>query len=259
MKKLRGIICSFVACLLVILAVPTAVSAAAKKPVCPKTQTLQYYRAYMGNSAQRSYGSGFIYIKNLSRNAKITNVKSSNKHYTATRVKGMNAIHVEATQKALRDFNYDVKDGETTKLSFTVKQNGKSYRLSCKVTFKAHEQVFKTFKIGSKDLASLTKGHWNVMYKDLAKKGKAKIQIQTTKNYKIDSIQVTYRKGQKFTFKKVENGSKISLKNLANISVNYHTTVKPKYYKKPSAGVYGYNYGGTVGSPLYEKFQLNMQ
>ena len=45
MKKLRGIICSFVACLLVILAVPTAVSAAAKKPVCPKTQTLQYYRA----------------------------------------------------------------------------------------------------------------------------------------------------------------------------------------------------------------------
>ena len=259
MKKLRGIICSFVACLLVILAVPTAVSAAAKKPVCPKTQTLQYYRAYLGgNSAQRSFGTGYIYIKNLSRNAKITNVKSSNKHYTATRVKGMNAIYVRETQKTQRDFKYDVKDGETTKLSFTVKQNGKSYRLSCKVTFKAHEQVFKTFKIGSKDLASLTKGYWCVSYKDLAKKGKAKIQIQTTKNYKIDSIQVLYRKGEKFTSKKVKNGSKISLKNLASFSVDYHSTVRPKYYKKPSAGTYVYFYGGTVESPLYESFQLNM-
>ena len=258
MKRTKNILCSLLACLLVILAVPTAVSAAAKKPVCPKTQTLQYYRTYAGNRAQPTYGTGYIYIKNLSRNAKITNVKSSNKHYTATRVKGMNAIYVRETQKTQRDSKYDVKDGETTKLSFTVKQNGKSYRLSCKVTFKAHEQVFKTFKIGSKDLASLTKGYWCVNYKDLAKKGKAKIQIQTTKNYKIDSIQVVYRKGEKFTSKIVKNGSKISLKNLAFFYVDYHTTVRPKYYKKPSAGTYVYFYGGTVESPLYESFHLIM-
>ena len=94
----------------------------------------------------------------------------------------MNAIYVRETEKTQRDFKYDVKDGETTKLSFTVKQNGKSYRLSCKVTFKAHEQVFKTFKIGSKDLASLTKGYWCVNYKDLPKKEKRKSRFKTTKN-----------------------------------------------------------------------------
>ena len=258
MKKLKGIICSFVACLMVLLAVPTAVSAAAKTPVCPKEMTLQYYRSYINDMEQPTGGSGYIYIKNLSRNAKITNVKSSNKHYTATRVKGLNAILVEETQKSQRNMKYDVKDGETTKLSFTVKQNGKSYRLSCKVTFKAHEPVFKTFKLGSKDLTSLASGNWSVRYKNVPRKGKVKVQIQTTKNYKIDSIVVSYRNGEKFTTKKIKNGAKISLKNAVFIGVDYHTTVKPKYYKKPSADFVGYFYGGNIESPLYESFSLNM-
>ena len=46
MKKTRNILVSLLACLFVILAVPAAVSAAAKAPQCPKKQTLEFYRAY---------------------------------------------------------------------------------------------------------------------------------------------------------------------------------------------------------------------
>ena len=78
-------------------------------------------------------GDGYIYIKNLSRSAVITNVKSSNKYYTASKAAGLNAVYVTTS-----DYNsiHDVEDGEKTKLRFTVKQNGKSYNLSCAVTFK---------------------------------------------------------------------------------------------------------------------------
>lgn len=258
MKKMKKILCSLLACLLVILAVPVSAEAAAKAPVCPKTQVLQYYRACMNNTQQRTGGYGYIFIKNLAKNATITNVKSSNKNYTATRVKGLNAIDVMQTQKSFRNFKYDVKDGESTKLSFTVKQNGKSYRLSCKVIFKAHEPVFKTFKLGSKDLTSLTSGYWMLRYNKIPQKGKVKVQIQTTKNYKIDSITVTYRNGDKYTSKKIKNGAKVSLKNAMSLNVDYHTTVKPKYYRKPSSDYVGYFFGGYVESPLYESFSLVM-
>ena len=258
MKRTKNILCSLLACLLVILAVPTAVSAAAKKPVCPKTQTLPFYRCYINGMEQGAgAGSGYIYIKNLSKNAKITKVKSSNKDYTAERVKGLNAILVHATDNYRG--NYEVKDGETTKISFTVKQNGKSYRLSCKVTFKRHEAVFKTFKVGSKNFTSMASGNWCVRNKNVSRKGKVKIQIQTTKNYKIDAIDVTYRNGEdNYTTKRIKNGAKISLKNAVSINVDYHTTVRPKYYKKPSSDFVGYFYGGTVKSPLYESFVLNI-
>ena len=79
-------------------------------------------------------GDGYIYIKNLSRSAVITNVKSSNKYYTASKAAGLNAVYVQTTSDS-GPIHY-VKDGEKTKLRFTVKQNGKSYNLSCAVTFK---------------------------------------------------------------------------------------------------------------------------
>ena len=95
MKKTRNILVSLLACLFVILAVPTAVSAAAKAPQCPKKQTLEFYRAYISENELPTEGDGYIYIKNLSRSAVITNVKSSNKYYTASKAAGLNAIFVE--------------------------------------------------------------------------------------------------------------------------------------------------------------------
>lgn len=258
MKKMRKTLCSLLTCLFVILAVPTAVSAAAKAPVCPKTQTLQYYKAYMNGREQRMGGYGYIYIKNLSKSATVTNVKSSNKKYTAQREEGLNAIYVQCKEQGFGATSYDVKDGDTTKLTFTVKQNGKSYKMSCKVTFKAHEPVFKTFKLGSKDFTSLATGHWTVSYRgSVQRKGKVKVQIETAKNYKIDSIEILYKNGENYTTKKVKNGAKVSLKNAVSVNVDFHTTVKPKYYKKPVSEYRTYFFGGTVKTPLHESFTLS--
>lgn len=249
MKKTRNILVSLLACLFVILAVPTAVSAAAKAPQCPKKQTLEFYRAYISENELPTEGDGYIYIKNLSRSAVITNVKSSNKYYTASKAAGLNAIFVETAPGPI----HCVKDGEKTKLRFTVKQNRKSYNLSCAVTFKKHSRVFTSIKIGSKNYAALAKGHWMVEDKGTAPKSKVKITVKTVKNYKVDSIEIFYKNKSK----KIKNGRKVSLKNATTICINYHTTAKPKYYKKPTAGYRGYFFGGTVKSPLYESLNID--
>ena len=251
MKKTRNILVSLLACLFVILAVPTAVSAAAKAPQCPKKQTLEFYRAYTSYGEILTDGDGYIYIKNLSKSAVITNVRSSNKYYTASKAAGLNAIYVQTTSGS----DHYVKDGEKTKLRFTVRQNGKSYNLSCAVTFKKHSRVFKSVKIGSKNYAALAKGHWTVRDKGTAPKSKVKITVKTVKNYKVDSIEIFYKNKSK----KIKNGGKVSLKNVASIYINYHMTAKPKYYKKPTAGYRGFFFGGTVKSPLYESFYLEYE
>ena len=248
-KKTRNILVSLLACLFVILAVPTAVSAAAKAPQCPKKQTLEFYRAYISGNELPTEGDGYIYIKNLSRSAVITNVRSSNKYYTASKAAGLNAIFVETAPGPI----HCVKDGEKTKLRFTVKQNRKSYNLSCAVTFKKHSRVFTSIKIGSKNYAALAKGHWMVEDKGTAPKSKVKITVKTVKNYKVDSIEICYKNNKP---KKIKNGGKVSLKNAAAIYINYHITAKPKYYKRPTAGYRGFFFGGTVKSPLYESFML---
>ena len=252
MKKTRNILVSLLACLFVILAVPTAVSAAAKAPQCPKKQTLEFYCAYINGNEQPTEGDGYIYIKNLSSSAVITNVKSSNKYYTASKATGLNAVFVQT--KMTPGSMHFVKDGEKTKLSFTVKQNGKSYNLSCNVTFRKHSQVFTSVKIGSKDYAALAKGHWMVMDKGTAPKSKVKITVKTVKNYKVDSIEICYKNNKS---KKIKNGEKVSLKNVASIYINYHITAKPKYYKRPTAGYRGFFFGGTVKSPLYESLYID--
>ena len=250
MKKTRNILVSLLACLFVILAVPTAVSAVAKAPQCPKKQTLEFYRAYISGNELPTEGDGYIYIKNLSKSAVITNVKSSNKYYTASKAAGLNAIYVQTTSGS----DHYVKDGEKTKLRFTVKQNGKSYNLSCAVRFKKHSRVFTSIKIGSKDYAALAKGHWTVEDKGTAPKSKVKITAKTVKNYKVDSIEICYKNNRS---KKIKNGGKVSLKNAASICINYHTTVKPQYYKRPTAGYRGYFFGGTVKSPLHESLYID--
>ena len=250
MKKTRNILVSLLACLFVILAAPTAVSAAAKAPQCPKKQTMEFYNAYISGNEMPTEGDGYIYIKNLSRSAVITNVKSSNKYYTASKAAGLNAIYVQTTSGS----DHYVKDGEKTKLRFTVKQNGKSYNLSCAVTFKKHSRVFKSVKIGSKNYAALAQGHWMIEDKGTAPKSKVRITVKTVKNYKVDSIEIFYKNNKP---KKIKNGGKISLKNATTICINYHTTAKPKYYKKPTAGYRGYFFGGTVKSPLYESLNID--
>ena len=159
-------------------------------------------------------GDGYIYIKNLSRSAVITNVNQS-KQIIIPHQKQLvlTLFFVQTTSDS--DSIHDVKDGEKTKLRFTVKQNGKSYNLSCAVTFKKHSRVFKSVKIGSKNYAALAKGHWTVRDKGTAPKSKVKITVKTVKNYKVDSIEIFYKNKSK----KIKNGRKVSLKNATTICI----------------------------------------
>ena len=257
MKKMKKTLCGFLVCLLLVAATPLLANAAAKAPVCPKTQTLYFKRSarsatFKGVDDTSVYG--FIYIKNLSSTAAITNIKSSNTYYTAYKRQGLNAIQIGTSTK-FHIKNHKVKVGEKSTFSFVVNQNGKSYKLSCKVTFKQHPAVFKSFKVGSKDYASEINGYWQYGAK-ISRSGKTQIKVAAAKNYKIDFIEIAYRKGNKAFTKKIKNGQKASLKNAVSIDVTYHTTKKPKYYKAPGSD-YRYYYFGQP-TPLYSDFSFNL-
>ena len=57
-----------------------------------------------------------LYIGNLSGSAVITNIKSSNKHFTARKGEGVNAIYVEEKP------DYVIKDGIKTTISFKTEK-----------------------------------------------------------------------------------------------------------------------------------------
>ena len=254
MKKMKKTLCGFFVCLLLVAATPLLANAAVKAPVCPKTQTLYIDRSAPFKGVDDTSVYGFIYIKNLSSTATITNIKSSNTDYTANKRQGLNAIQIGTSTK-FHMKNHKVKVGEKSTFSFVVNQDGKSYKLSCKVTFKQHPAVFKSFKVGSKDYASEINGYWQYGAK-ISRSGKTLIKVAAAKNYKIDFIEIAYRKGNKEFTKKIKNGQKVSLKNAVSIDVTYHTTKKPKYYKAPGSD-YRYYYSDQP-TPLYSDFSFNL-
>lgn len=222
MKKLRSMLCSFLAIMILTLALPTAAEASAK-PVCLKTTTLHYQISESGTVVMES-----LYIGNLSSTATVTGIKSSNKNFQAK--KGSltsNAIWID------RKTNHVIKDGEKTTISFTIKQNGKTYKLSSRITFKKFEQVFKSFKIGNNDYASDFAGYWGTKNKI---KGKTvKVQVTPASGYKIDKIIAYYwHGGEDDESKKIKNGSKIATKDLMYIYVYYHPVKKAAYFKEPA-------------------------
>lgn len=254
MKKMKKTLCGFLVCLLLVAITPLLANAAVKAPVCPKTQTLYFERSAPFKGVNDTSVYGFIYIKNLSSTATITNIKSSNTYYTANKRQGLNAIQIGTSTK-FHIKGHNVKVGEKSTFSFVVNQNGQSYKLSCKVTFKQHPAVFKSFKIGSKDYASEINGYWQYGAK-ISRSGKTQIKVAAAKNYKIDFIEIAYKKGNKTFTKKIKNGQKVSLKNAISIDVTYHTTKKPKYYKAPGSD-YRYYYIGQP-TPLYSDFSFNL-
>ena len=254
MKKMKKTLCGFLVCLLLVAATPLLANAATKAPICPKTQALYFERSAPFKGVDDTSVYDFIYIKNLSSTATITNIKSSNTYYTAHKCQGLNAIQIGTSTK-FHIKNHKVKAGEKSTFSFVVNQNGKSYKLSCKVTFKQHPAVFKSFKVGSKDYASEINGYWQYGAK-ISRSGKTQIKVAAAKNYKIDFIEIAYRKGNKAFTKKIKNGQKASLKNAVSIDVTYHTTKKPKYYKAPGSDYRYYDIGQPT--PLYSDFSFNL-
>ena len=98
MKKVRLILCSFLALLMMVLTAPV-ITKAATEPVCLKKATLRYLKwtNYVVDGREKFSTIAWdpLYIGNLSGSAVITNIKSSNKHFTARKGVGVNAIYVE--------------------------------------------------------------------------------------------------------------------------------------------------------------------
>ena len=223
MKKIRTLLYGFLIIMFLAVAMPTVAEAAAK-PVCQKAATLHYQINEGGTKVVMES----LYIGNLSSSAAVTGITSSNKNFQAKK-SGLASNAIWIGQKS----NHNIKDGEKTTINFKVKQNGKTYKLSSRITFKKFDQVFKSFKIGNKDYASVFAGYWGTKTKIAGKT--AKIQVTPASGYKIDKITAYYwHGGENYEDKKIRNGSKISTKDLMYIYVYYHPTKKAAYFKEPS-------------------------
>ena len=218
-KKLTAILA-----VLVMLLVSVSVSAQTAKPVCQKATTLHYQI----NEGETKVVMESLYIGNLSSSAAVTGITSSNKNFQAKKSSlTSNAIWVG--QKS----NHNIKDGEKTTIRFKVKQNGKTYKLSSRITFKKFDQVFKNFKIGNKDYASDFAGYWGTKTRITGKT--VKVQVTPASGYTIDKITAYYwHGGENYEDKKIRNGSKISTKDLMYIYVYYHPVKKAAYFREPA-------------------------
>ena len=109
----------------------------AKVPTCAAKQTVRVVGAFggpNGNGGAKTIldiPECYIFIRNLSSNAKITNIKSSNKKIKATKREGLNALELSST--SLMPFDETDLAGASSTISFRVTQNGKQYKLSCKI------------------------------------------------------------------------------------------------------------------------------
>ena len=221
-------------------------STVSKIPTCISYQTV--YARGMGSGStvfnNLTLPSCFIYIKNLDKNAKVTDVRSTNSKIKATKREELDAIEVSYT-----DYSTNLLGASST-ISFKVIQNKKTYKLSCKINVKKNGSPFSVFKVGSKEIASNFVGCDSVSEKF---SGTQKIFVKMASGYVLDSIVVYYNRNNNITFKTVKNGTKVNLNDCMWIRANYHTTKKPDNYV-PSAKWYGV----AVKSPLHDYCLVNV-
>ncbi len=239
-NNLKKVLFSMLLCITAVLLLGKTNASAAAAPKCVSKQTM-YYTANTSDIADIDSITSYVYIKNLSSSAKIKNIKISNSAFTAAKVTGLNAIVVSLSDDGIGSTISQLP--ETARLTFTVKQNGKSYKLSCTLTFKKSPKVIKKITLGSRNYTSALKSHWFIEAKKPSG-STAKLSITMMSGYTLKSITVTYTTGKSIT---VKNGAKISLKNLSNISVIYKVKTKPTYYKSPTSSYVSYY----LPSPLY--------
>lgn len=252
---LKKTACIFSICLLAVLALPVIKSeAASKKPTCVKSQTVYLTRSdYQKGAYNLNYTdiSSYIFIKNLSGDAKITNIKSSNKN-----IKGYSELAAHGVEKGKYIYlnGINCKPGQKSTITFNVRQGKKTYRLSCKITLKLKPSNFKTFRVGGKNYASKLKGYsgtGNIARLSI-RPLKGKFNIKTASGIKLDSVRLVRISKGKVTTKTLKNGTNVSLKKGDTIQISYKYTKKPKNYnftyKKPVAipGVYTLQLGGTT-------------
>ena len=208
-------------------------AAAAAGPSCAKTKTVYFQKQTFPDPVSQkvinSYdllGTGELDLKHLSGKAVIRNLKSSNRHIQAVADVLYKKIYLSADS---------LKNGEKTVLSFTVKQNGKSCRLTCKVTFRT--DFIKKAKLGNLDLTRKLNRSVGALRVKTAQK-KAKVTIALPTGYKIVSIRYNY-KGQEAgpVWKKAKK-----LKNGGILSVKKNTVLLIEYAPKTGKTLYNRSY-----------------
>ena len=205
----RNMLGGLLLCLMAVICMPGIHGEAAeKKPVCAKNQTVYLNHWEKGYTEPTIY-SRCIFIKNLASDAEITNIKSSNKNVECNEV----GTYIDLS-------GAKIKPGSKAKITFKVKQNKKTYSLSCNVTFKNAPCAFSSLKIGGKDYAKKTTAQVNVNLKPSYKK--AAFSVKMKPGTKLISIDL--HRGNKLI--RVKNGSKVALKKGDIIMVSYKYTKK---------------------------------
>lgn len=236
-NKFQTLLCTLMLCTMFFVAFAgKEVQAAAKAPVCPKSQNVYYYvdDRFTGVSVLTTLYSSAIYIKDLAPDAVFSNLKSSNKNVRVSDIAELYRMDAVAVSILA-----PVKEGTKSKISFTIAQNGKKYNLSCNITIKKAKNPLKSLKIGNKEYASSykeIKDTKKVKFPDLSS---AKLTYTPAPGFKIKYISVRYRDGKG---KCVQSGEKVNAKNISSIYIRYGVTEKPTYYTTPGEYTYSFKY-----------------
>lgn len=223
-KKIKALIYTFVLCsVLFSVFEGKEVQASAKTPSCPKTQTVYCFRDDIsGIRPAKTYGyndfvNNYINIKNAGLDDMITDVKSSNAKISAK-------AYGTQIYCRIKNWKIGVKDGEKAKITFTVKQGSKNYKLSCTLSFKIFKSPFSSLKIGNKDYASAFNG---ASMKGITfPKSKFKITYKAAAGIKITTFQVIYKDR---TSKDIKNGMTLNGKDIDYFVILFKNSKVPSY------------------------------
>lgn len=117
--------------------------------------------------------------------------------------------------------------GTKSKISFKVKQNGKTYSLSCTVTVKKAPTIFSKLSIGGKNYASKFSGYSDRIL-SLPKNKKVKVSVKLKSGMKLNEIHLVKNGGT--NSKKIKNGQTVTLKKGDYFVIDYTYTKKPANY-----------------------------
>lgn len=249
-KSIKTILGSLLLCLAATIFIPGIQSEAAAKPSCVKKQTVYLMKSDVLEGEYYLDGtdiSSYIFIKNLSSNAKITSVKSSNKKITGESM----LKEPDFPSKSVVLNGTGCKPGETSTITMKVKQGGKTYTLNCKITLKLRPSNFKTFSIGGKNYASALAGYSGTgkVAELHIPSGKGTFKIKMKSGIKLTSVRVIHKN----KIKNIKNGDKVTFKKGDTIQIGYRYTKKPKNYnfsyngpELSIPGLYTLQLGGTT-------------
>lgn len=202
-----------------------------KAPFCAEKVTMYFY-AYKSQFGEGSYlHNSEIFIGNLKSNAVISDLKTNNSKVTI--YAGRESVYLSVKGKNVngRTIYSKLKDGDKAKVTFTVKQNGKKYKLQTTVKFKDLPNPVKSLRVGGKSISkySLVSGAYKFTMSK-PKTAKVSVKVGLKPGYKLTALYAVYFKegAQKGSQIKFSNGGLVPLKKdgvpLSRIAVHCDTS-----------------------------------